>query len=122
MYTKINPRLQRVLIMLLVAVVLIITVSRMFFYHSHIDSEGQIISHSHPYNTTSDSTPFKTHHHSLYDFYFIQSLENIFTNQFIYIIFFFSILIEKYLIYNTLKNFDLKYSRIRGRSPPFISF
>lgn len=34
------------------------------FVHSHLLSNGTIITHAHPYNKQKDSSPFKSHHHS----------------------------------------------------------
>jgi hypothetical protein len=38
--------------------------NKVFFIHTHRDSYGNIITHSHPYNKNGDNLPDKTHHHT----------------------------------------------------------
>lgn len=42
-------------------------VNHMVYYHSHITSNGKLISHAHPYNKSQDKSPIKSHHHSTID-------------------------------------------------------
>lgn len=39
-------------------------IGKSVFYHTHLLDDGRMVQHSHPYNKSSDSTPFKQHHHT----------------------------------------------------------
>jgi len=58
--------------MLLVVAVLIATlgavqVNRMVNTHYHLDDSGRLVTHSHPYDKSDDTGPFKTHGHGKCD-------------------------------------------------------
>ncbi len=38
--------------------------NKAIYIHTHLDSNGNIVIHSHPYNKGGDRLPVKTHHHS----------------------------------------------------------
>ncbi len=38
--------------------------NKVFFIHTHRDSYGNIITHSHPFNKNGDDLPVKSHHHT----------------------------------------------------------
>jgi len=38
--------------------------NKLFYLHTHLDSHGNLVTHSHPYNKGNDSQPLKSHHHS----------------------------------------------------------
>jgi len=44
------------------------------YLHTHITTGGESITHAHPYNTSSDSTPIKTHTHKKYEYSVIHSI------------------------------------------------
>ena len=56
--------------------------NRAIYFHSHILGNGTIISHAHPYQKSSDSTPYKKHHHSDYQLLFLQQLDVLFNFAF----------------------------------------
>ncbi|MFK5855651.1 MAG: hypothetical protein QM503_05935 [Bacteroidota bacterium] len=41
-----------------------ILVNNSLFYHSHVTTNGAVISHAHPFSKQSDNKPYKNHHHS----------------------------------------------------------
>ena len=51
-------------IVLLLSIYSLILVNNSLFYHSHITSNGKVISHAHPFNKQNDDNPYKAHHHS----------------------------------------------------------
>jgi hypothetical protein len=51
-------------VVLLLIIYGFILVNNSFFYHSHVTSEGKVISHAHPFNKQNDDKPYKSHHHS----------------------------------------------------------
>ncbi len=38
--------------------------NKVIYLHTHINNLGKIVTHSHPYNKSSDNQPVKSHHHS----------------------------------------------------------
>ncbi|MDX9903550.1 MAG: hypothetical protein RB288_05675 [Bacteroidales bacterium] len=38
--------------------------NKVFYLHTHLDSHGNLVTHSHPYSKSSDGLPLKSHHHS----------------------------------------------------------
>jgi len=52
--------------------------NKVVFLHSHKLSDGTVIEHAHPYNKSSDSKPFKSHHHTKGEFLFFQNIDTLF--------------------------------------------
>jgi len=48
------------------------------FTHTHKVADGTSITHAHPFDRTSDSAPFKSHHHTKTEYQFFQQLEILF--------------------------------------------
>jgi hypothetical protein len=53
-------------------------INKSVYTHTHIMANGQVISHAHPYNKTTDSKPFKSHHHTRTEFVFYKNLGMLF--------------------------------------------
>lgn len=51
-------------VILMLLVMSFIIGNRAVYVHTHLDSNGNIVIHSHPYNKEGDRLPLKTHHHS----------------------------------------------------------
>ena len=49
--------------------------NKVIYLHTHINNLGKIVSHSHPYNKSSDNQPVKSHHHSNAAFAFLSQAE-----------------------------------------------
>lgn len=100
---------------------LFLIVNNIVFIHSHTTATGRIWTHAHPYNKNCDSTPFKQHHHSDYDYQFLQQLQepiplaNPLTLQADVLITF-----QQYARYETAKAQNNISFRIIGRAPPTI--
>lgn len=52
------------LALLLLGFVLLLVVNRTVYTHSHILSDGTVLTHAHPYDTDADGNPFKSHQHN----------------------------------------------------------
>ena len=57
-------KIKKIIASLLVGVMVLIIADQAIFVHSHKLANGTIITHSHPFDHSKDSTPIKTHHHS----------------------------------------------------------
>ena len=61
----------------LVAIFLGTLFNNAFFFHSHILSNGVVISHAHPFTEKTDSSaPFKSHKHTKYELVLINMVNN----------------------------------------------
>ncbi len=63
---------------LLVALFTLQVSNRTVFIHSHHLPDGRVVTHAHPYDKGNDKDPYKTHHHSLAQFYLLNSLDLLF--------------------------------------------
>ncbi|MFW6218633.1 MAG: hypothetical protein ACOC3S_00790 [Bacteroidota bacterium] len=52
--------------------------NEVLFVHVHKLADGSIITHSHPFNKSDDSEPYKNHHHSQLELLFISTLDYFF--------------------------------------------
>lgn len=82
-----HPRFSSILSCLLCLLFLLQIINRTVYIHSHKLSNGIVITHAHPFNKTSDSAPFKNHHHSDQDFFLLAQLEILFLTALITISF-----------------------------------
>jgi len=57
---------------LMIGIMGVLVANKAVFVHSHILNDGTIIEHAHPYNKSTDSTPYKSHHHTKAEFLFFQ--------------------------------------------------
>jgi len=92
------------------------------FMHTHLLADGTIITHSHPYDKSSDSEPFKSHHHTKVEFVFLQNLDILFLTVFFAYSFLWFINRANYsfplFIIYSLPFFDSN----KGRAPPVSQF
>lgn len=95
--------------------------NKLVFSHLHKLDDGTIIEHAHPYNRSTDSGPYKSHHHTKSELLFFQNLRIIFPIIFsIFVVipivkersFYFFIVVRQAL------NSIIIY---KGRAPPILS-
>lgn len=60
--------IRKILAYLMLVLVIGITVNNVVYLHSHILSDQTVITHAHPFDKSADNTPFKTHHHSNFEY------------------------------------------------------
>lgn len=66
--------IKRIYSLLLLSLVSFLLVNNVAYLHTHYTSSGEYITHAHPYNTSSDSAPIKTHHHSKFEYSLFNAL------------------------------------------------
>lgn len=54
----------RFISILLLAIFSLSIGNKVIYLHTHINNLGKIVTHSHPFNKSSDNQPVKSHHHS----------------------------------------------------------
>jgi hypothetical protein len=113
-----NSIITKTIIIGIIGIMGMIVINKGIFMHTHKIDENTYIIHSHPYNKSKDSEPYKTHHHTKAQFFFIQNIQNLF--PLFFLTFTFSPFIKK-----TYSYFDTKSVSIsefifikKGRAPP----
>ena len=92
-----------------------------FYSHSHITEDGKVISHAHPFQKDSDSSPIKEHSHTQSDFLLLAQLNILFLTASAVITLF--IVLGYQVIFKGAKQFCLSGYSVRksGRSPPLTA-
>ena len=62
----------------MIGIMSILVVNKAMFMHAHKMTDGKVITHSHPYDKSNDSKPYKSHHHTKVEFLFIENLKILF--------------------------------------------
>lgn len=62
----------------MIGIMSMLVVNKIMFIHNHHLADGTVITHSHPYDKTNDSKPYKSHHHTKAEFLFLNSFEILF--------------------------------------------
>ena len=63
---------------LIIGVMGMLIANKAVFIHSHRLNDGTVIEHAHPYSKSTDSKPYKSHHHTTAELLFFQNLEILF--------------------------------------------
>jgi hypothetical protein len=63
---------------LMIGMMGMLVANKAVFMHTHRLNDGTIIEHAHPYNKSTDSKPYKSHHHTKAELLFFQNLEILF--------------------------------------------
>lgn len=93
-------------------------VNKAFFLHVHKLNDGTIVSHSHPYDKSNDSKPYKSHHHTNAEFLFFQNLEILFLIVFLTLVLITLVKKEK-VSFKLISEHTLFYINLnKGRAPP----
>ena len=89
-----------------------------FFIHAHKLNNGKVIEHAHPYNKTSDSKPYKSHHHSNTEYFFFQNFEILFL--IVFIIYVLKVYAKEEKIWLALLSVHILFHSTihKGRAPP----
>lgn len=103
---------------LLVSIMVIIIVNQAVFTHSHLLSNGQIISHAHPYDKNNDTKPFKSHHHTKSVILFFENIKILFPVIFLLLTTSMFLQKAKYFLIPSDKIYTVGILIKKGRSPP----
>jgi len=102
----------------MIAVMGLLIANKGFFIHSHKLENGSIVTHSHPYNRSNDTEPYKSHHHTNAEFLFFENLDLLFFSGFL-IQAFLSVTRKKIALFGEEKlYFRLFPYSYPGRAPP----
>ncbi len=68
----------KLVVFLIIGMMGMFIANKAIFMHAHRLSDGTVIVHTHPYNKSDDSNPYKSHHHTNAELLFFQNLEILF--------------------------------------------
>ncbi len=75
MVTKIT---KRSFVWLLILSMGLLIANKAIFFHEHKMADGTIVAHAHPYDKSDEPEPFKTHHHSKAELFFLSHFDTLF--------------------------------------------
>lgn len=98
----------------------IMVANQTVFTHVHLLSNGQVISHAHPYNKNDDAKPFKSHHHTKSEILFLENIKILFPVIYLLLTAFIFLQEVMYFIYPSFKIYPAIILIKTGRSPPVL--
>ncbi len=113
-----NNIVKKSIAFLMLAIVMMLTVNKVMFIHTHQLTDGTIVVHSHPYNKTDDNQPIKTHHHSKFEFVFLQNIYLLFGFFFLVLCFHLMIKTEVFFDRESKKEIADCILKRKSRAPP----
>lgn len=112
--------LKKSIAFLMLAIVMMLTVNKVLYIHTHQLSDGTIVVHSHPYNKTDDNQPIKSHYHSKFEFVFLQNLYILFS--FFFLALSIGIILKTELVFNSENQKEIAHCILKrkSRAPPIF--
>lgn len=106
----------------MIGIVGMLIANQSIFIHTHKLADNSIVSHSHPYDKSNDSEPYKSHHHTNVELLFFQNLAILFLTVIVSLAFLIPIKKAEYLLH-TISIYSLSlYNPNKGRAPPISSY
>ncbi|MBW8333890.1 MAG: hypothetical protein K0M40_17845 [Prolixibacteraceae bacterium] len=122
MKLNIQHTAKRAIAYLILGLMGLLIINKAVFLHSHVLADGTVISHAHPYQSTDDSKPFQSHHHTKAAFFLFNNIELFFYSFPFGLIFFIPDLRTKVFISGFTQIAPEYFSSTRNRAPPVILF
>ncbi len=72
MFMKKRQNIRKFISLVFLGIAIGMVANNIVFRHTHIIDGKYVISHSHPFDQSTDSDPVKKHHHSLFDYFSLQ--------------------------------------------------
>lgn len=122
MKLNIQHTTKRAIAYLILGLMCLLIINKAVFLHSHVLADGTVISHAHPYQSTDDSKPFQSHHHTKAAFFLFNNIE-LFFNSFPFgLIFFITNSRTKVFVSGFTQIAQEYFSSTRNRAPPVLFF
>lgn len=64
-------------LLLLAGVMVLLIANNSIYMHTHINEQGKLITHAHPFNKTTDNKPIKSHQHTNAEYFYYDNLKNL---------------------------------------------
>ena len=110
----------RLTAILLVAVTALLIVNKALFTHIHINLQGQVVAHSHPFHQDAGDSGKANHHHSAQEFYYYSQLSLLFPVLFLFLVFALFRRMQKYAVQQDYCLSQNHSALHYGRAPPLI--
>jgi archaellum biogenesis protein FlaJ (TadC family) len=94
--------------------------SKGLFIHTHLLADGTYVTHAHPYDTSNDTEPYKTHRHHKAELLFIANSDVLFFAVFAIITLSAHINKTKFYPYTRSFSFLFLFFPCRSRAPPAL--
>lgn len=118
MQKRLNKHLVKAVVILQITLVTMIALNNALFIHHHMLPNGDIVTHAHPYKKSGDTAPFKTHTHTISEFFLLSGLyELMFVISAVTAIIVVSHFVKRHFEGTYHVIFSI-HSSLRGRAPP----
>lgn len=94
--------------------------NKAIFLHSHKMDNGMVIFHSHPYNKSNDTQPFKSHLHSDAELVFLENLKVVYPVLIMYLILLIPLTGIRYYDLRITKPEIVRADNPDYKAPPFL--
>lgn len=102
----------------MIGVIGMLIANQAIFLHIHKLNDGTIVEHAHPYDRSTDSQPYKSHHHSTAELLFFENLDLLFLVAFL-ILPLIALVNKRNISFTAIPEPALIYLNLqRGRAPP----
>ena len=118
MKTSVRNITIRFITFLMIGIMGMFIANKAIFLHVHKQSDGTIIAHAHPYDKSTDSEPYKAHHHTNAEFLFFQNFEILFLVVFLTFALFTLVKKEKFSFFIITRHTLSCIILHKGRAPP----
>jgi len=108
------------IVYLIIVLMGLMIINKAVFLHSHVLADGTVISHAHPYQSTDDSKPFQSHHHTNAAFFLFDTIQLLFNSIPFGLIFFIPNFRTKVFFSGITQIAPEYFSSTRNRAPPVI--
>jgi len=105
---------------LMIGLMVMLITNKAMYTHLHKNADGTVIVHAHPYDKSTDSKPYKSHHHSKAELFFFQNLEILFLLIFLTLALLRFYRKAKYLTRRISNNTQTCIILYKGRAPPVL--
>jgi len=108
------------IVYLIIGLMGLMIINKAIFLHSHILTNGTVISHAHPYQSTDNSKPFQSHHHTKAAFFLFDNIQLLFNSIPFGLIFLIPNFRTKVFFSGFTQIAPEYFSSTRNRAPPLM--
>ena len=117
-----SHRIKSVVSMFMLALISFTLLSKAFFIHTHISSDGQIVAHAHPFQKSdSENKQNSSHSHSDFELFSWLTYDSFEDSSSIVSFDMRSVELEEFSIPQTIGVYTYNISHTRGRAPPAMA-
>ena len=92
--------------------------SKALYQHTHKLADGSVVTHAHPFNKSSDNSPFKSHNHRSFEYFILDHANLLFAISIISLLLIHAIEKERIVLKKLPERILFLKITTPGRSPP----